>query len=62
MRITGLDIHNFRGIKNGSFWMPVDMRFLCIIGPGDTCKSTLLKAMRLISDSIKEVLIASIIR
>lgn len=45
MRITNLEIHNFRGIKNGNVSFPNNSRIACIIGAGDSTKSTLLKAI-----------------
>lgn len=45
MRITNLEVHNFRGIKNGAASFPNDSRIACIIGAGDSTKSTLLKAI-----------------
>lgn len=45
MRITNLEVHNFRGIKNGNVFFPNDSRIACIIGAGDSTKSTLLKAI-----------------
>lgn len=45
MRLTTITIHNFRGIKSGVFHFPMDQRLICIIGAGDSCKSTLLKAI-----------------
>ena len=45
MRIVNVDISNFRGIKQGSFPFPKDKRIVCIIGSGDSCKSTLLKSI-----------------
>lgn len=45
MRIINVDVENFRGIKKGSFTFPVDTRLVCVIGPGDSSKSTLLKSI-----------------
>ena len=45
MRITNLEILNFRGIQKASIAFPLDTRIICIIGAGDTTKSTLLKAI-----------------
>lgn len=45
MRITDLEVHNFRGIKNGTVSFSNDSRIACIIGAGDSTKSTLLKAI-----------------
>lgn len=49
MRITNLQIQNFRGIKEGTISFPQDSRFVCIIGPGDSTKSTILKAIEWVS-------------
>ena len=43
MRIKYVEIRNFRGIKNLSW--AVKGKFNCIIGPGDTCKTTILTAL-----------------
>lgn len=43
MRIKHVEIRNFRGIKSLS-WQ-VKGNFNCIIGPGDTCKTTILTAL-----------------
>ncbi|UUM12872.1 ATP-binding protein [Clostridiaceae bacterium HFYG-1003] len=45
MRITSLSISHFRGINSGKLWFPLDQRLICIIGSGDSCKSTVLKAI-----------------
>ena len=45
MRITNLEIINFRGIKNASIVFPRDERVLCLIGAGDSTKSTILQAI-----------------
>lgn len=42
MRIRHIEIRNFRGIKSLSWHVKGD--FCCIIGPGDTCKTTILTA------------------
>lgn len=47
MRIRRVDIHNFRGIKNLTWIVPTDQRFVCLVGPGDSTKSTVLEAMYL---------------
>ena len=44
--IKNLKISNFRGI-NSLDWI-VDGRFLCLIGPGDSTKSTILEAIELV--------------
>ena len=43
MKIKHIEIANFRGIKSLSWY--VKGNFNCIIGAGDTCKSTILKAI-----------------
>ena len=43
MRIKHIEIRNFRGIKSFSWHVKED--FSCIIGPGDTCKTTILTAL-----------------
>ena len=43
MRIRHIEIRNFRGIKDLSWYVKGD--FNCIIGPGDTCKTTILTAL-----------------
>ena len=43
MRIRHIKIRNFRGIKSLSWHVKGD--FCCIIGPGDTCKTTILTAL-----------------
>lgn len=45
MFITNLEIHNFRGIKTGILSFPLDSRVICLIGAGDSTKSTVLKAI-----------------
>lgn len=43
MKIRYLEIENFRGIKKLSSKISGD--FICLIGPGDSCKSTILSAI-----------------
>ncbi|HET6252981.1 MAG TPA: AAA family ATPase [Puia sp.] len=43
MKIKHVEISNFRGIKKLSWSVPG--HFNCLIGPGDTCKTTLLTAI-----------------
>lgn len=43
MRVKHVEISNFRGIKSFSWQVKGD--FNCIIGPGDTCKTTILTAL-----------------
>ncbi len=45
MRLVNLEIHNLRGIHKGSIVFPTDNRFVCLIGAGDTTKSTILLAI-----------------
>ena len=43
LRIKHVEIRNFRGIKSLSWRVKGD--FICVIGPGDTCKTTILTAI-----------------
>lgn len=43
MKIKHVEIRNFRGIKSLSWRVKGD--FNCLIGPGDTCKTTILTAL-----------------
>lgn len=45
MRISFLTIRNFRGIRKADIPFPNDQRLICVVGPGDSGKSTLLKAI-----------------
>ena len=45
MRIRRLSIKNFRGIREMDWSLP-DKALLCLIGPGDSTKSTILEAIR----------------
>lgn len=45
MRLMYLEIRNFRGIREAKLEFPRDRSVVCIIGPGDSCKSTILKAI-----------------
>ena len=45
MKLTNIDIKNFRGIKHASVCFPPDSRIVCLIGAGDSGKSTLLAAI-----------------
>lgn len=45
MFITNLEIEHFRGIKKGNISFPLDSRVICMIGAGDSTKSTVLKAI-----------------
>lgn len=42
MRLLNLEIHNFRGIKEADINFNSDNRFLCLLGAGDSTKSTIL--------------------
>ena len=45
MKLTSIEIKNFRGIKHASVFFPIDTRIVCLIGAGDSGKSTLLTAI-----------------
>lgn len=45
MNVLELEIENFRGIKSAKITFPQESKILCIIGPGDSTKSTILKAL-----------------
>lgn len=45
MKITNIEIKNFRGIKHASVFFPLYSRIVCLIGSGDSGKSTLLTAI-----------------
>lgn len=45
MKLTNIEIKNFRGIKHASVFFPLDTRIVCMIGAGDSGKSTLLTAI-----------------
>ncbi|MFZ3102368.1 MAG: AAA family ATPase [Desulfitobacteriaceae bacterium] len=45
MRIVALEVQNFRGIKHSKIAIP-DRRVFCLVGAGDSTKSTLLEAIR----------------
>lgn len=45
MRIVALEVQNFRGIKQSEIAIP-EKRVLCLVGAGDSTKSTLLEAIR----------------
>ncbi|TPG33789.1 ATP-dependent nuclease [Mycolicibacterium hodleri] len=47
MRIRRVDIENFRGIKELTWIIAKDQNFVCLIGPGDSTKTTILDAMYL---------------
>jgi putative ATP-dependent endonuclease of OLD family len=44
MHLEALEIHNFRGIKECKSALP-NKRVLCLIGAGDSTKSTILDAV-----------------
>jgi len=46
-KIVRLEIENFRGIKSLDWSLP-DTNFVCLVGRGDTRKSTILDAIRLV--------------
>ena len=51
MKIRRLQIRNFRGIKELDWVIPADRKLICIIGKGDSGKTTLIEAMSwLLSD------------
>ncbi|RUR00593.1 ATP-dependent nuclease [Legionella septentrionalis] len=43
MKIRYIEINNFRGIKQLAY--PIKSDFICLIGAGDSCKSTILDAI-----------------
>lgn len=45
MEIRRVDIKNFRGIRSLAWKIPAGRRFLALIGPGDSSKSTILTAI-----------------
>lgn len=45
MKLTNITIKNFRGVKKSSVIFPLDSRVVCLIGAGDSGKSTLLTAI-----------------
>lgn len=47
MRIRRVDIENFRGIDTLTWLVPSDQGFVCLIGPGDSTKSTILEAINI---------------
>lgn len=47
MRIRRVDIQNFRGVNTLTWLIPADQTFICMIGPGDSTKSTILEAINL---------------
>lgn len=45
MKLTNIEIKNFRGIRHACAFFPLDYRVVCLIGSGDSGKSTLLAAI-----------------
>lgn len=45
MKLTNIEIKNFRGIKHASVSFPLESRVICLIGSGDSGKTTLLTAI-----------------
>ncbi|MEE0740653.1 AAA family ATPase [Ruminococcus sp.] len=45
MRIRHVKIDNFRGIKHAELTFPTEQRLICLIGAGDSTKSTVLTAI-----------------
>lgn len=45
MKLASVEIKNFRGIKYASVLFPQDSRIICLVGAGDSGKSTLLAAI-----------------
>jgi len=45
VRIRHIKIDNFRGIKHADLTFPSMQRLICLIGPGDSTKSTILTAI-----------------
>lgn len=45
MNIRKIEIKNFRGIKSSEWVIPADRKFICLIGPGDSGKTTILDAI-----------------
>lgn len=48
MKIRRLKVHNFRGIKALDWILPIDQRLICLIGPGDSGKSSIIDAIHLL--------------
>lgn len=45
MKLRRLIVHNFRGLKHFDWRIPEDKKLICLIGPGDSGKSTTLDAI-----------------
>src|SRR5260370_10165244 len=50
MQIRKGTIRNFRGIKSADWVLPTN-RFVCLVGPGDSTKTTLLDVISLVLSS-----------
>ncbi|TFD27356.1 ATP-dependent nuclease [Cryobacterium lyxosi] len=48
MKIRRLKISNYRGIKSLDWVLPTDERLICLIGPGDSGKSSILEGLHLL--------------
>lgn len=48
MRIRRLKISNYRGIKSLDWVLPTEERLICLIGPGDSGKSSILEGLHLL--------------
>jgi putative ATP-dependent endonuclease of the OLD family len=49
MRVRKLSVRNFRGVK--TFDWAIDTNFVCLVGPGDSTKTTILDALGLVLSS-----------
>lgn len=47
MRIRRVEVENYHGIRKLDWRIPADKKFICLVGPGDSCKSTILDAIYL---------------
>jgi putative ATP-dependent endonuclease of the OLD family len=45
VRVRRVEISNFRGIASLDWRIPADKKFICLIGPGDSRKSTIIDAI-----------------
>ena len=50
MQIRRVTVRNFRGIREATWVLP-DRRFVCLVGAGDSTKTTLLDALQLVLGS-----------
>jgi putative ATP-dependent endonuclease of the OLD family len=50
VQIRRVTVRNFRGIREATWWLP-DRRFMCLVGAGDSTKTTLLDAIQLVLGS-----------